>query len=640
MMEDLINSKLADDLMIDIFRRIDSKFSSDSCCLVCKRWFFLERISRKTVQFGRSGRAESTDSMVRLLAGRFVNVENVYINELSVSSSSNLVKRRRVRRATPSTTSSLHESDQSVSGDNGMGTSCLSDSGMAAVGDGFVKLEKLSLIWCSSVTDVGLRSFAAKCKSLKSLDLQLVNGESLPPFSVLVRSMSGCYIGDEGLAAVGEYCNRLEDLNLRFCEGLTDIGLVQLALGCGRTLKSLGLAACVKVTDVSLEAVGSHCRSLETLSLDSDVINNKGMLAVAKGCRLLKVLKLQCVNITDEALEAVGLFCLSLELLALYSFQKFTDRSLYAIGNGCKRLKNLTLSDCYLLSNKSLDYVAAGCPELMHIEVNGCHSIGTDGLKSIGKINFHIDSDSWSWIIHRSRLSELALLYCQKIESNALSEIGEGCKFLQALHLVDCLGIGDDSICSIAKGCKNLKTLHIRRCYEVGNKGIIAVGQNCKFLTDLSIRFCDRVGDEALISIGQGCSLHILNVSGCHQIGDAGIIAIARGCPQLTSLDVSVLQHLGDRAMMELGEGCPLLKDVVISHCRKITDVGLGYLARKCTLLESCHMVYCPGITSAGVATVVTSCTRIKKVLVEKFKVSSRTKRRAGSIINYLCVEL
>lgn len=66
-----------------------------------------------------------------------------------------------------------------------------------------------------------------------------------------------------------------------------------------------------------------------------------------------------------------------------------------------------------------------------------------------------------------SRLSELALLYCQRIENDGLSEIGKGCKLLQALHLVDCSGIGDESICSIARGCKNLRKLHIRRCYEV-----------------------------------------------------------------------------------------------------------------------------------------------------------------------------
>lgn len=136
----------------------------------------------------------------------------------------------------------------------------------------------------------------------------------------------GCYVGDQGLAAVGKVCNQLEDLNLRFCEGLTDTGLVDLAHGCGKSLKSLGIAACVKITDVSLEAVGSHCKSLETLSLDSEFIHNKGVHAVAQGCPLLRALKLQCINVTDEALVAVGNRCLSLELLALYSFQQFTDK--------------------------------------------------------------------------------------------------------------------------------------------------------------------------------------------------------------------------------------------------------------------------------------------------------------------------
>lgn len=136
----------------------------------------------------------------------------------------------------------------------------------------------------------------------------------------------GCYVGDKGLAAVGECCKQLEDVNLRFCESLTDTGLIELALGSGKKLKSLGIAACARITDISLEAVGSHCQSLQSLSLDSECIHNKGVLSVAKGCPVLKVLKLQCINVTDVALEAVGIFCKSLEFLALYGFQRFTDK--------------------------------------------------------------------------------------------------------------------------------------------------------------------------------------------------------------------------------------------------------------------------------------------------------------------------
>ncbi|XP_062118558.1 F-box/LRR-repeat protein 4-like [Humulus lupulus] len=106
-------------------------------------------------------------------------------------------------------------------------------------------------------------------------------------------------------------------------------GLVELALGCGTSLKALGIAACAKITDVSLEAVGVHCKSLETLSLDSEFMHNKGVLAVAQGCPFLKVLKLQCINVTDEALKAVGTSCAPLELLALYSFQRFTDKFIF-----------------------------------------------------------------------------------------------------------------------------------------------------------------------------------------------------------------------------------------------------------------------------------------------------------------------
>lgn len=114
-------------------------------------------------------------------------------------------------------------------------------------------------------------------------------------------------------------------MSLRFCEGLTDAGMVELVFGCGKSLKSLAVAACAKIGDLSMEAVGSQCRFLETLSLDSEFIQDKGMLAVARGCKFLKVLKLQCVNVTDEVLKAVGASCSSLEQLTLNSFQKFTD---------------------------------------------------------------------------------------------------------------------------------------------------------------------------------------------------------------------------------------------------------------------------------------------------------------------------
>ena len=51
-------------------------------------------------------------------------------------------------------------------------------------------------------------------------------------------------------------------------------------------------------------------------------------------------------------------------------------------------------------------------------------------------------------------------------------------------------------------------------------------------------------------------------------------------------------------------------------------------------MLETCHIVYCPNITAASVGVLISGCANMKKILVEKCKVSERTKRRAGSIVN------
>lgn len=75
---DRINTFLPDELIIEIFKRLDSKANRDACSLVCKRWLGLERLSRTTLRIGASGTA---DLFIRLLSTRFVNVKNVYIDE-------------------------------------------------------------------------------------------------------------------------------------------------------------------------------------------------------------------------------------------------------------------------------------------------------------------------------------------------------------------------------------------------------------------------------------------------------------------------------------------------------------------------------------------------------------------------------
>lgn len=90
--------------------------------------------------------------------------------------------------------------------------------------------------------------------------------------SFILSALQGCYVGDPGLRAVGKYCKQLEDLNLRFCEGVSDDGIVGIAQGCGKSLKSLGIAACARVTDLALQ-VCQLFLSLTSPLLDTPHLN-------------------------------------------------------------------------------------------------------------------------------------------------------------------------------------------------------------------------------------------------------------------------------------------------------------------------------------------------------------------------------
>lgn len=277
-------------------------------------------------------------------------------------------------------------------------------------------------------------------------------------------------------------------------------------------------------------------------------------------------------------------------------------------------------------------------------------------------------------------------LFTVRVGDEALIAIGQGCS-LSHLNVSGCHKIGDAGIIAIARGCPQLSYLDISvlqvrslslslpppsplPCMRVCDRHQLAPGAWMtipkgrgewlwySFVSLLhlhrwwsSVFHCVRwFGGMVFSSVEKKRGKKRLfcflsgDWSSIHSFYHSNFIrCLRRDIPSMTICIwcyISFPQNLGDMALAELSEGCPLLKEVVLSHCRKITDAGLSHLVKSCTMLESCHMVYCPGITQAGVATVISSCPSLKKVLVEKYKVSERTRRRAGSVITYLCVDL
>jgi hypothetical protein len=57
------------------------------------------------------------------------------------------------------------------------------------------------------------------------------------------------------------------------CRGITDIGLLALALGCGQ-LHTIDLSGCEGITDIGLSALGHGCGQLQTINIHGCLSNS------------------------------------------------------------------------------------------------------------------------------------------------------------------------------------------------------------------------------------------------------------------------------------------------------------------------------------------------------------------------------
>ena len=92
---------------------------------------------------------------------------------------------------------------------------------------------------------------------------------------------------------------------------LMDAGLSGFTLGGFKTVRSVNLVGCRKVTDVGLTSVGEGCPNLETLNVSwCNHITDAGLARIGEGCPNLESLYLnKCVQITDAGLATIGEGC-------------------------------------------------------------------------------------------------------------------------------------------------------------------------------------------------------------------------------------------------------------------------------------------------------------------------------------------
>ncbi|XP_035909320.1 F-box/LRR-repeat protein 14 [Anopheles stephensi] len=190
--------------------------------------------------------------------------------------------------------------------------------------DGTPALEYLGLQDCQRLSDEALRHIAQGLTSLRSINLS---------FCVSVT--------DSGLKHLARM-SRLEELNLRACDNISDIGMAYLTEGCS-SISTLDVSFCDKVADQAMVHISQGLFQLRSLSLSACQITDDGLSRIAKSLHDLETLNIgQCSRITDRGLEIVAAELVNLRAIDLYGCTRLTPNALQKI-NQLPRLSKVNL---------------------------------------------------------------------------------------------------------------------------------------------------------------------------------------------------------------------------------------------------------------------------------------------------------
>ncbi|CAN0902512.1 F-box protein At5g07670 [Linum grandiflorum] len=354
---------LNDEILLKILSFIPVSHRNSKCRLVCKRWRNLQARLVKSLRILDWEVLESGG-----LTSRFPGLTNVDLIDACVvnvnvnPAGSSICLTHRLITADLDCGISGFLPSWKVCEENLLPVETV-DRGLKALARECPNLSKLAVIGAS---EVGLLSVAVECPTLQELELHKCNDDVLP-----------------GIAA----CSNLQILKLvgnvygLYGSSVSDVGLTILAQGCKRLLK-LELSGCEGSFD-GIKAIGQCCQMLEELTVCDHEMDD-GWLAALPFCENLKSLRLiSCKRIDCEPGPDEYLGCCSaLERLHLERCQLRDKSGVRALFKVCEMVREVVVHDCWGLDDEVFSF-ASICRRVNLLCLEGCSLLTTEGLESV-----------------------------------------------------------------------------------------------------------------------------------------------------------------------------------------------------------------------------------------------------------------
>lgn len=304
---------------------------------------------------------------------------------------------------------------------------------------------RLTVTQCNGkmVTMEGLRQLFRSCAdTLEVLDVSACSGGVLIGETVLLHVSARCKniykldvswsnVSNESVQGVSKALNRLEQLSINGCQGITDESIKAVAEKHGDSLQCLEVFGCFNISSASIYALAEHCKNLKKLNLG------------------------QCHKVNNVALTVIAQNMKHLESLDIRGCKQVRDSSLKEIITNCNKLTSLIIANCPSITDTSMITIASHLPALKCLDACGCCKITDRGMQALVK---------------SCRSLEVLDLSSTKVTGRSVSAIGHYCRTsLTSLKLSFCSAVTDSCLHAVVSKCQHLKVLHLYGCKPIRN---------------------------------------------------------------------------------------------------------------------------------------------------------------------------
>ncbi|XP_058766331.1 F-box protein At3g58530-like [Vicia villosa] len=251
--------------------------------------------------------------------------------------------------------------------------------------------------------------------------------------------------------------SHVKEINLEFARDIEDTHLILIKQKCFdslRSLETLNLNVCQKISDTGTEAITSCCPRLKNFSIYWNVrVTDSGLMHIVRNCKHIVDLNISgCKNISDRGVQFVADNYPKLESLNLTRCVKLTDEGLKQLLQKCLSLQSLNLYAVSSFTDEAYRKIGL-LTHLTFLDLCGAQNLSDEGLECISKCK---------------NLVSLNLTWCVRVTDKGVIAVAQSCTSLEFLSLFGIVGVTDKCLEALSNSCSNsITTLDVNGCIGI-----------------------------------------------------------------------------------------------------------------------------------------------------------------------------